>query len=57
MKKPVRKWWWKNQHRAWMVSLCNGNRWIPLGVGKTSVEVVGTHNIIPALQTLREAVS
>ena len=54
--KPVRKWWWQNQHGAWMISLRDGNRLIPLTKNKTSVEVGGLEQMVSSLQTLRDAV-
>jgi hypothetical protein len=53
---PIRKWWWQNQHGAWMVSLRDGNRLIPLGADKTSVEVGAMDQLVSALETLRDAV-
>jgi len=54
--RPVRKWWWQNQHGVWMISLRDGNRVLPLGEDKTSVEVGSMEEIVSTLQTLREAV-
>lgn len=54
--KPVRKWWWQNQHGAWMISLRDGNRLIPLTEDKTSVEVGSLEQMVTSLQTLRDAV-
>jgi len=54
--KPVRKWWWQNQRGAWMISLRDGNRLIPLTEDKTSVEVGSLEQMVSSLQTLRDAV-
>lgn len=54
--RPVRKWWWKNQHGAWMVSLRDGNRLVPLGDDNTSVEVGDIEQMVATLETLRDAV-
>lgn len=54
--RPVRKWWWKNQHGAWMISLRDGNRLIPLGDDNTSVEVGDIEQMVTTLETLRDAV-
>lgn len=54
--RPVRKWWWKNQHGAWMISLRDGNRLIPLGDDNTSVEVGAIEQMVTTLETLRDAV-
>ena len=53
---PVRKWWWKNQHGALMVSLRDGNRLIPLGNDNSSVEVGAVDELVSTLETLRDAV-
>lgn len=54
--RSVRKWWWQNQHGAWMISLRDGNRLIQLAEDKTSVEVGGVEQMVSSLQTLRDAV-
>lgn len=54
--RPVRKWWWKNQHGAWMISLRDGNRLIPLGDDNTSGEVGAIAQMVITLKTLRDAV-
>ena len=54
--RPVRKWWWQNQHGAWMISLRDGNRIIPLGDNQTSVEVGAADQMVSVLETLRNAV-
>ena len=54
--RPVKKWWWQNQHGVWMISLRDGNRLIPLGKDSSSVEVGSLDQLEPTLQTLREAI-
>jgi hypothetical protein len=54
--RPVRTWWWQNQHGAWMISLRDGNRLIPLGEDKTSAEVGNKADLVDVLSTLRDAV-
>jgi len=54
--RPVRKWWWQNEHGAWMITLRDGNKIIPLGKDNTSVEVGSMENMVQALETLRLAV-
>lgn len=54
--RPVRKWWWQNQHGSWMISLRDGNRLIPLGDKNTSVEVGAMEQMVMTLETLRDAI-
>ncbi|MEP1090748.1 MAG: hypothetical protein ABJH63_15220 [Rhizobiaceae bacterium] len=54
--RPIRPWSWQNQHGAWMVSLRDGNKLIPLDGDNTSVEVGEKSEMVPALETLRDAV-
>ena len=54
--RPIRPWSWQNQHGAWMVSLRDGNKLIPLDGTNTSVEVGEKTGLVSALQTLRDAV-
>lgn len=54
--RPVKKWWWKNQHGALMISLRDGNRLIPLGGDNSSVEVGAIEQLVTTLETIREAV-
>lgn len=53
--KPVRRWWWQNQHGAWMISLRDGNRLIPLTDDNSSVEVGAMEQMASSLKTLRDA--
>ncbi len=54
--RPVKVWWWQNQHGAWMISLRDGNRLIPLGADNTPVEVGDKADLVSTLETLRDAV-
>jgi len=54
--RQVKKWWWQNEHGAWMITLRDGNKIIPLDKDKTSVEVGSMENMVEALETLRLAV-
>jgi len=54
--RQVKKWWWQNEHGAWMITLRDGNKIIPLDKDKTSVEVGSMENMVQALETLRLAV-
>ena len=54
--RPVKKWWWQNEHGAWMITLRDGNKIIPLSKDKTSVEVGSIEEMVSTLQTLRQAV-
>ena len=56
MHRPFKKWWWQNQHGAWMLSLRDGNRLIPLVKDKPSVELGELQTLVPTLETLREAI-
>ncbi|MEP1207825.1 MAG: hypothetical protein ABJM29_13030 [Rhizobiaceae bacterium] len=55
--RPVRKWWWQNQHGVWMISLRDGNRIVPLGKNQSSVEVGSIDQMVQTLETLRDAVA
>jgi hypothetical protein len=54
--RPVKKWWWQNQHGNWMISLRDGNRIIPLGKDQSSVQVGAVDQLSAVLETLRAAV-
>ena len=56
IERPVKKWWWQNEHGAWMITLRDGNKIIPLSKDKTSVEVGSIEEMVSTLQTLRQAV-
>lgn len=55
-KRPVRKWWWQHHTGAWMITLRDGSKELPLAQGKLSVEVGEIANLVDALQTVRAAV-
>lgn len=54
--RPVRKWWWTNQHGALMLSLRDGNRIIDLGDGETAIEVGSLQDLPKAIETVRAAI-
>ncbi|MEP1208434.1 MAG: hypothetical protein ABJM29_10600 [Rhizobiaceae bacterium] len=54
--RPVKKWWWQDQHGALMISLRDGNRIIPPGKDQSSVQVGAADQLVPTLNTLRDAV-
>ena len=55
-KRPVRKWWWQHHTGAWMITLRDGSKELPLTDDKASVEVGEISNLVEVLQTLRDAV-
>lgn len=54
--RPVKKWWWANEHGALMLTLKDGNKIIPLDDDHKSVEVGGIEQLTAALETVRAAV-
>lgn len=54
--RPVKKWWWANQHGALMITLKDGNKIIPLDDKHTSIEVGGVESLAGTLETIRAAV-
>jgi hypothetical protein len=54
--RPIKKWWWTNQHGALMISLKDGNKIIPLDETHSSIEVGGIESLAGALETVRAAV-
>lgn len=54
--RPIKKWWWKNQHGALMISLKDGNKIIPLDDTNSSAEVGDIEQLVTTLETLRSAV-
>jgi hypothetical protein len=54
--RPVKKWWWANQHGALMITLKDGNKIIPLDDKHTSIEVGGIESLAGSLETIRAAV-
>lgn len=54
--RPVKKWWWANEHGALMLTLKDGNKIIPLDDDHNSVEVGGIESLAGAIETVRAAV-
>lgn len=54
--RAVRKWWWQHHTGAWMITLRDGAKELPLLEGKNSIEVGEISNLVDALQTIRSAV-
>lgn len=54
--RAVRKWWWQHHTGAWMVTLRDGAKELPLLEDKNSIEVGEITNLVDALQTIRSAV-
>ena len=53
--RPVRKWWWRHHTGAWMITLRDGAKELPLGAGKLSIEVGEAENLVQTLETIRAA--
>lgn len=54
--RPVRKWWWQHHTGAWMITLRDGAKELPLVEGKSSIEVGEHEKLVEVLQTVRAAV-
>jgi hypothetical protein len=54
--RAVRKWWWQHHTGAWMLTLKDGSKEIPLGDNKASIEIGEISNLVEVLQTVRSAV-
>lgn len=54
--RPVRKWWWQHHSGAWMVTLKDGTKELPLGGGNTAISIGDLANLVDVLGTVREAV-
>jgi hypothetical protein len=54
--RAVRKWWWQHHTGAWMITLRDGSKELPLLEGKNSAEVGEISNLVDTLQQLRSAV-
>ena len=52
----VRKWWWQHHTGAWMLTLRDGAKELPLLEDKNSIEVGEITNLVEVLQTVRSAV-
>ena len=55
-KRPIRKWWWQHHTGAWMITLRDGAKELPILEDKHSVEVGEITNLVETLQTVRAAV-
>lgn len=54
--RPIRKWWWQHHTGAWMLTLRDGAKELPLAEDKTSIEVGEITNLVDTLETIRSAV-
>lgn len=54
--RPVRKWWWQHHTGAWMITLRDGAKELPVAEGKSSIEVGEHEKLVEVLQTVRAAV-
>lgn len=54
--RPIRKWWWQHHSGAWMVTLKDGTKELPLGDGNTAIAIGDLANLVDVLSTVREAV-
>lgn len=54
--RAVRKWWWQHHTGAWMLTLRDGAKELPLAEDKTSIEVGEITNLVDTLETIRSAV-
>jgi hypothetical protein len=55
-KRPIRKWWWQHHTGAWMITLRDGSKELPLSKDKRSIEIGEISNLVDTLQTVRSAV-
>lgn len=53
--RAVRKWWWQHHTGAWMITLRDGSKELPLLEDKNSAEVGEISNLVDTLQQLRSA--
>ncbi len=53
----VRRWWWSDDTGKVMLEVRYGNRRIDLKPGKPTIEVGAAENLLPTIQTVREAVA
>jgi hypothetical protein len=54
--RAVRRWWWQHHTGAWMITLRDGAKELPLLEDKNSIEIGEITNLVDALQTIRSAV-
>ena len=54
--RAIRKWWWQHHTGAWMITLRDGAKELPLLEDKNSIEVGEISKLVDVLQTVRSAV-
>ena len=54
--RAVRKWWWQHHTGAWMLTLRDGAKELPVIEDKNSIEIGEITNLVQVLQTVRSAV-
>lgn len=54
--RPIRKWWWQHHTGAWMLTLRDGAKELPVLEDKNSIEIGEITNLVEVLQTVRSAV-
>ena len=54
--RAVRRWWWQHHTGAWMLTLRDGAKELPLAEDKTSIEIGEITNLVDTLETIRSAV-
>ena len=52
----LRRWWWKDEKGGLMLDVRYGNKRIELAPKKPTIEVGDTDNLVPTLETIKEAV-
>ncbi len=52
----LRRWWWKDEKGGLMLDVRYGNKRIELAPKKPTIEVGKIENLIPTLETIKEAV-
>ena len=55
--KRVKPWWWVTDTGKVCVSIRYGSKVLELTKGKTSIEIVGAEDLVPALEAVRAAVA
>jgi hypothetical protein len=54
--KRVKPWWWISESGKVCVSIRYGSKVLELSKGKTSIEIGGAQDLVPALETVKVAV-
>jgi hypothetical protein len=54
--KRVKPWWWISESGKVCVSIRYGSKVLELSKGKTSIEIGGSQDLVPALETVKVAV-